>query len=773
METQVQRPSVHHDCDVLVIGAGVSGYCAAIQAGRRGRRTVLLEKDAVLGGNAGPNLGVGITGAERYNPYGVESGIIQQLREAASWVDARTHTDTGSMGYTISRRFEAVVQGSLADAGVRVLKRHYACAPILENGRITGVLAEDTGAFRPVRINVAGCVIEASGDGEIGALAGADFDYGTEGADEFGERSAPPKRLPLVQGTSLVAIAHNTGREVVYVPPADTPQFTPRVWHSRMASFLRHHDGWFSPDRNLFFLYVTETGGHMDTIREDGEIYELLLKQLWAEWDHIKNGPHSEQARCWDILWVSPKAGKRESRRFLGDYVLTQTDVEQGRRFEDDVAYGGHDLDDHRPLGTGSNIYAYSIPPMYGIPLRCCYSRNVANLLVAGRLISATHLAHSSTRIMGTGAAIGQAVGMAAALCGEHDCSPAELAQSHIDELQRELLAADATLLGQACPAGDDLARRSTVRASSEARFNAQSPGQFVPLIAPAGVILWDWPARLGTVELYLRSESAHEEPLRLQVLRTKREPRWKTVDEFHQVGWGDMSDRALKPMGSASSTLPAGFEGWLAFDLRQVQVGPKDPASDDDRLFLTVNENPRISWALRDEGCEIGQMVEHSHHSPGWTSMGCMAAVRMDPAPAIGEAANAVNGYHRRFSTAPTNMWISDPTHELPQELELAWEAPVTIGRVSVTFDTLCRDSRQHPWHSGARVCETLVRDYDVSALTQTGWVDLVRIRDNFRRRRDHEFAPMNALKLRVRVLAVHGEGVQARLYQVSAHSR
>ena len=790
-------------CEVLVIGSGVSGYCAAIQAGRSGCETILIEKDAVLGGNSGPDLGVGITGAERYNAFGVETGILQELREEGCWADAMTHTGPGAMGYSISRRFEAVVQSALEQAGVKVLKRYYARKPIMEGSRIAGVIAEDLAAFRTVRIDVSGCVIEASGDGKIGTLAEADFDMGSEGRSEYGERSAPDERTRLVQGTSLVAIAHRTEREVVFIPPEGTPEFVPRVWHSSIASFLHHHGGWLSQSSGLMFLYVTETGGHMDTIRDDAEIYELLLKQLWAEWDHIKNGPHKEEARCWDILWVSPKAGKRESRRFLGDYVLTQTDLEEGRRFEDDIAHGGHDLDDHQPLGEGSNIFAHSIPPMYGIPYRCCYSRNIENLLTAGRLISATHLAHSSTRIMGTGAAIGQAVGLAAAICKHHACTPREAHQRHLSELREELLRLDATILCKPNEDPSDLAREARAATTGELRFNDQEPGQFVPLIAPAGVLLWDWPVRLDTVELYLRNDSDCEQELTLRIARAQRERKWKTTDEYREVGWNDLRDAAFGiggtgslpvqhgPAGSRShrvteanvrkagsealhtttATLPPGFEGWFTFDLGGLELGRKDAASDDDRLLISVDENPQVMWAVAGRSCEIAEMVEHSHHGPRWKPVGFMAAMRLRPAPMLGEAANVINGFHRRFSRGPTNMWMSAPADGLPQELALEWEAEQTFRRVCLTFDNLHEKSPDNPWHAGKRVSEMCVRDYDLSVLTDAGWRELVSVRGNYHRRRVHEFEHVTARKLRLRVLATHEEGWGARVYEVRVY--
>jgi glycine/D-amino acid oxidase-like deaminating enzyme len=125
MDQIVQR----HDCRVLVIGSGASGHCAAIEAVHLGCATILLEKDEVPGGNSGPNLGVGITGADRYNAYGTESGLIHEIEEDAAWAQGFTQIGVGTMPYNISRRFETAVQQRLERAGVRALKRHYAREP--------------------------------------------------------------------------------------------------------------------------------------------------------------------------------------------------------------------------------------------------------------------------------------------------------------------------------------------------------------------------------------------------------------------------------------------------------------------------------------------------------------------------------------------------------------------------------------------------------------------------------------------------------------------
>ena len=764
-----------YDCDVLVIGAGVSGYCAAIQAARMGWRTILLEKDAVLGGNSGPNLGVGITGADRYNAYATETGLIHELQETAAWVQAFTPVGAGQMPYNISRRYEAVVQEALEAAGVRVLKRHYARQPILgDNGAIVGVIVEDLAAFQTVQVDAGHVVVEASGDGEIGVLAGADFDVGSEARHEFGERSAPETRNNTVQGSSLVAIAYRTDHDVVFVPPANTPPFEPRLWHSRVASFIHHHDGWFTDDVRLRFLYVTEAGGAQDTVRDDSAIYETLLCQLWAEWDHIKNGPHREAARRWDLLWVSPKAGKRESRRLLGDVILTQTDLEAGRRFPDDIAYGGHDLDDHQPLGGAATIFGHSIPPLYGIPYRACYSRNVPNLLLAGRLISATHLAHSSTRLMRTGGAIGQAVGIAAALCCRYDCTPRAVYAQHFDELQARLLADDGTLLGRPLCDARDLAPQATVTASSELRFNDQTPGLCVPLVARAGVLLWDWPPALRSVALYLRNVSADAQPLHLTVYRARREPRWKTVDEYERHGRNDLRDLAFHVVTTITAELPPEHAGWFRIDFPEpVALGAKDAAGDDDRVLIALDENRSVAWALAQRGNDLVEMVEHSHHLPEWRATGAVATVRLTPAPALGEATNVVNGFHRRFSRGPTNMWMSDPAQGLPQDLILTWAAPQTFVEVALTFDNLTAYRHDNPWESGRRVLPHLVKAYTLAYRADGAWHEIARETCNYHRFRRHRFDPVTARQLRLRVLSTHGDGESARVYQVRVGGR
>ena len=187
-------------------------------------------------------------------------------------------------------------------------------------------------------------------------------------------------------------------------------------------------------------------------------------------WDHIKNGG-DHGADNYALDWVGMLPGTRESRRLMGDYVLTATDILENRVFEDAVAYGGWCVDLHAAHGLLDTDIMPSgdcrfFDGAYTIPYRCYYSKNIRNLFLAGRDISATKLGFCSTRIIGCCAIGGQAVGAAAALCKKYGCLPRELAP-HIGELQTILLKHDGYLPGFVNTDPDDLARTASFTASS------------------------------------------------------------------------------------------------------------------------------------------------------------------------------------------------------------------------------------------------------------------------------------------------------------------
>jgi hypothetical protein len=218
-----------------------------------------------------------------------------------------------------------------------------------------------------------------------------------------------------------------------------------------------------------------EWGGQMNTVRDNERIRFELLGIVMGVWDHIKNSGKFPASATWAMDWVGMLPGKREARRLVGDHVLKQQDL-MGLNgdFEDAVCIGGWNLDEHPPTGFDDPekppFVSIKLKDVYNIPLRCLYSKNVRNLLMAGRNISATHTAFTSTRVMGTCAVEGQAAGTAAALCVRHSLLPRQLYEDRakLKELQQTLLRDDQTIKGVKNEDAADLARTAKVTVSGE-----------------------------------------------------------------------------------------------------------------------------------------------------------------------------------------------------------------------------------------------------------------------------------------------------------------
>jgi len=193
-----------------------------------------------------------------------------------------------------------------------------------------------------------------------------------------------------------------------------------------------------------------EVGGDADSIHDTETLRDELLRIAFGVWDYMKNyAPDREAMTNWGLEWQGFLPGKRESRRYLGDHILTQNDVEAEGRFDDLVAYGGWSMDDHFPAGFNhpeAGTIFHPAPSPYGIPLGSLYSRNIANLFCAGRCHSATHAAMSSTRVMGTTSLMGQAVGTAAAIAAGDGLTPREVREQRIADVQQTLMDDDCWL---------------------------------------------------------------------------------------------------------------------------------------------------------------------------------------------------------------------------------------------------------------------------------------------------------------------------------------
>jgi hypothetical protein len=273
------------------------------------------------------------------------------------------------------------------------------------------------------------------------------------------------------------------------------------------------------PVRQLGFWWI-ELGGENDTIHDTETLRDQLTAAALGVWDALKNNTQKEDLANWNLEWLQFLPGKRESRRYIGDHVLTENDILSEGRFEDVVAYGGWHMDDHHPagglkcvpLGVPATIF-HECPSPYGIGYRSLYAKTIENLYLGGRVISATHAAMSSTRVMGTLMSMAQAAGTAATIALRENTAPRGV-NDHIHELQQMLLADDCYLpfMAMDMPEPTASARLTVSRGDGEplrdgvGRQVGEDPHCWTARIGDWAAYQWDQPVSLSDITLTLDS---------------------------------------------------------------------------------------------------------------------------------------------------------------------------------------------------------------------------------------------------------------------------
>lgn len=459
------NPNFHHhdlNCDVLVAGGGPAGVACAIAAARQGAKVILAQDRPVLGGNASSEVRMHIVGGNSARPgrdlelEARETGIIEEIRLENSY---RNPQRSPSMFDFILYEKCRAEQNLTLFLNTTVTHAH------TRDNRIEKVdaLRASTEDIFSIRAKV---FVDCTGDGGMGAAAGAAFIHGREDRAAYGESLAREEADTKTLGSTLLLMARRHDRPMPFTPPPWARKFSEKDLH------LRPHATQEVDSGLEYGFWWIEWGGQHDTIRQNETIRDELLAIVMGVWDHVKNdGDHG--ADNWALDWFGAVPGKRESRRFVGQHVLTEHDLLESRAHEDAIAYGGWPIDLHPPEGVDKPDETPStttqVPYLYDIPLRSCVARDVENLMFAGRNMSSTHVAFASTRVMATCAAVGEGVGVAAAYAVEHNLPPSRLAKTAgaVEEIRQRLLRQDAFLIG-ACHDGDNLSWKATVRASSE-----------------------------------------------------------------------------------------------------------------------------------------------------------------------------------------------------------------------------------------------------------------------------------------------------------------
>ena len=408
--------TITHKTQLCVVGGGMSGICCAISAARHGIKVVLVQDRSVLGGNASSEIRMWIGGA--HGKDNRETGIIEEIF-------LENFYQNKSLKYAI---WDSVLYEKVkAEENITLLLNTSCFDAEMSGNKICSIKCWQTNA-ETFHIIEADYFADCSGDSILAPLSGAEFMYGRESKKDFDETIPPDVADKKTMGMSCLIQIRETDHKTDFTPPTwaykyETDDELPKVKHSTGNNF------WW-----------IETGGEMDCIHDTDTCRDELLKICYGVWDHMKNhGDHGVDN--WELEWIGFLPGKRESRRYVGKYIVTQNDVEAGGKFEDIVAYAGWSMDDHFPQGfyyrDGYPTIFHPAPSPWGLPLRCMISKNIENLVFAGRNISVTHAALSSSRVMATCSLLGQALGTAISMAVKNNVRPENV---DVKSLQQKLM---------------------------------------------------------------------------------------------------------------------------------------------------------------------------------------------------------------------------------------------------------------------------------------------------------------------------------------------
>ncbi|MFN7937793.1 MAG: FAD-dependent oxidoreductase [Bryobacteraceae bacterium] len=434
--------------DFLVAGGGLAGVCAAISAARHGAKVILVQDRSRLGGNSSSEVKMHVCGSHAI-PGWRETGLVEELR-----IEDAVRNPQRSFEIWDLLLYDKVI----SEPNITLLMDSTLCAAKRNGDRIEEVLVRSDRAETNYRIQ-AKYFCDSTGDCRLGFEAGAEMRTGRESKEEFHESLAIDKGDDETLGSSILFTSRLYRRPMPFVAPAWARKVTKETLRTRAINEWDYGYWWIA------------WGGNKDIIHDNERIRFELLSIVLGVWDYIKNSGNHPESSHWAMDWIGFLPGKRGSRRMVGDHILTQHDLVRGD-IDDAVAIGGWPMDDHPPGGFDRSDLkpnvAIRMQEAFNIPFRSLYSRNIANLFMAGRNISCSHVAFTSTRVMATCGTAGQAVGTAAALCLERNITPRELGKKHITKLQQTLLRDDQTIKLRRNEDPLDLARKAKVSASSE-----------------------------------------------------------------------------------------------------------------------------------------------------------------------------------------------------------------------------------------------------------------------------------------------------------------
>lgn len=677
--------------DIVIIGAGPAGVCAALAAAQQGMKTVLAGNRPVLGGNSSSETRVWTRGATGGgNLFAEEMGVWGDLKMRNLY----TNPDGNPILWDDVLFDRCIRQQNLT----LLLNAHFPQVE-MQDGRIAAVHGWQMGTEKELRL-VAKLFIDCTGDGTIGNQAGVPFQRGKESSVLYQESFAPENEEKTTQGNSILYYVKQATHKVDFIPPSyayDIPAIEQLI--DRGGRVIREDFGgsdywWF------------EYGGNLDTIRDAQEISFELRRLVMGVWNYIKNSGKFDAAN-YTLEWVGSYPGKRESRRMITDHILTQDDVLNRHAFDDSLFYGGWYIDFHPSDGFASeNDGCKQIPvQVYGIPLRSLYSSKVPNLLFAGRDIGASHVAFASSRIMNTCALSGHAAGTAAAWCVQNNRLLDTIDTDAVAQIRRTLLRDDMLIPNLRNDDPSDLAQTACVTASSYFDGACGSSvgelpvenGTFITFPAPD---IWD---------VRLLVTASEDTTLTGRYFCTDLPSRYKAGVEA----------------GNISIPVQAGISEWISLP---------EPVYTEGFVTLIIQNAPHLSIHF-EERQRTGLLCGHSN-SPVYHYPCLQAEYKL-----LYQPKNILNGYQRPWMGP--NLWIAG--EETVAWVQLEWQEPQLIGEVRLYLNPdLSKEiasSRTECWAEDHRFIARdgmppeLLRDFRLQARIDGSWHTLAEVTDNWHR--------------------------------------
>jgi len=668
-----QLRTLRYEADLIVTGGGLAGVCCAITAARAGIKVILVQDRPVLGGNSSSEVRLWVLGATSHmgnnNRWAREGGVVDEIMTENIW----RNPDGNPLIYDTILLEKVTSEPNISlllNTAVFEVKKRSADS-------IEGVMAFCSQNSTLYELS-APLFCDASGDGIVAFLAGAAFRMGAESEGEFGEQFAPSAEYGELLGHSLYFYTKDTGRPTTFVPPAYALKDITAIPRYRRIN---------SQDQGCQFWWI-EYGGRLDTVHDTETIKWELWKVVYGIWDHIKNSGLFPEANTMTLEWVGQIPGKRESRRFEGDYMLRQQDIVLQNTHADAVAYGGWSIDLHPADGIFSEKPAcnqWHSKGVYQIPYRCLYSQNVSNLFLAGRIISASHVAFGSSRVMGTSACGAQAVGMAAALCRQRNIYPRDLLQEErLKELQTALIRT-----GQYIPQLNlhdeaDLVKDAVITASSEYVLRSlKADGDYISLDASMAQLL---PLKAGHIPPMTVYADVKEATVLEVSLRTSSRQSHHTPDVTLQELSLPLKPGQQAVFVSLDTFLPEDHYVFVCF-MQNENIRLRSSSDRVSGILTVFNKtNPAVSnYGAQTPPEDIG-VEAFEFWCPERRPAGKNLAIDIPEGIALFSAANVRNGINR--PTFQPNIWLADSADSDPR-LTLHWPEKKTIREIELVFDT------------------------------------------------------------------------------------